>query len=77
MTANISEGYGRYYYQEAIKFYRVARGSIYELKDHLISCYDLTFVYSEVYEKGIILIEEAKMKLNGYMRYLRSRQGKK
>src|ERR1700722_15915940 len=37
-TANISVGYGRYHYQEGIQFYRVSRGSIYELKDHLISC---------------------------------------
>lgn len=43
-TANISEGYGRHYRQESVKFYRISRGSIYELKDHLISCYDCDFV---------------------------------
>jgi four helix bundle protein len=42
VTANISEGYGRYHYQEGIQFYRIARGSLYELKDHLISCFDFT-----------------------------------
>jgi four helix bundle protein len=26
ITANIAEGYGRYYYQEAIQFCRIARG---------------------------------------------------
>lgn len=40
-TANIAEGYGRFHYQEGIQFYRIARGSLYELKDHLISCHDL------------------------------------
>src|SRR6187455_2185094 len=44
VTANISEGYGRYNYQEGIQFYRIARGSIYELKDHLTSCLDLSFI---------------------------------
>ena len=29
VTANISEGYGRYHYQEGIQFYRISRGSIY------------------------------------------------
>ncbi len=39
-TANIAEGYGRFHYQEGIQFYRISRGSLYELKDHLISCHD-------------------------------------
>lgn len=51
-TANISEGYGRYHYQEGIQFYRVARGSIYELKDHLTSCYDLDFITKKILTKA-------------------------
>ena len=75
-TANISEGYGRYYYQEGIKFYRVSRGSINELKDHLISCYDLEFIDKQIYDKGISLIEETKSILNGYMRYVSAKERK-
>ena len=73
-TANISEGYGRYYYQEGIKFYRISRGSIYELKDHLISCYDFNFIIKEVFEKGIFLIEDAKVTLNGYIKFVKSQK---
>jgi len=69
-TANISERYGRYHYQEGIQFYRISRGSIYELKDHLISCYDLGFVRKNIFEKGIDLIEDAKVTLNGYIKYI-------
>jgi len=69
-TANISEGYGRFHYQEGIQFYRISRGSIYELKDHLISCYDLGYVNKEVFEKGISLIEDSKVTLNGYIKYV-------
>jgi len=69
-TANIAEGYGRYHYQEGIQFYRIARASIYELKDHLISCSDLTFIPPEIFEKGLSLIEDAKLTLNGYIRYV-------
>jgi hypothetical protein len=36
ITANIAEGYGRYHYLRRIQFYRISRGSLYELKDHLI-----------------------------------------
>jgi len=73
-TANISEGYGRYHYQEGIQFYRVSRGSIYELKDHLISCYDFNFIRKEVFEKRISLIEDAKVTLNGYIKFVKSQK---
>jgi four helix bundle protein len=35
VTANISEGYGRFHFQENIQFCRQARGSLFELIDHL------------------------------------------
>lgn len=75
-TANISEGYGRYHYQEGIQFYRISRGSIYELKDHLISCLDFKFINEEIYEEGIILIEDAKITFNGYTGYVKRRKSK-
>lgn len=70
ITANITEGYGRYHYQEGIQFYRISRGSLYELKDHLISCKDFDFIDHACYEKGIFLIEDAKVTLNGYIKYV-------
>jgi len=73
-TANISEGYGRYNYQEGIQFYRISRGSIYELKDHLISCYDLDFISKEVFEKGISLLEDTKVTLNGYIKFVNTQK---
>lgn len=36
-TQNIAEGYGRFHFQEGMQFYRVSRGSLYELKDAIIS----------------------------------------
>lgn len=38
LTANIAEGYGRFHYKENIQFCRIARGSAYELLDHIIAC---------------------------------------
>jgi four helix bundle protein len=40
VTANIAEGFGRYSYQENIQFCRLARGSAYEVRDHLITATD-------------------------------------
>lgn len=73
-TANISEGYGRYHYQEGIQFCRIARGSIHELKDHLTSCYDLEFISKEHYDTGIVLIENATLTLNGYIKFLQEKK---
>ena len=72
-TTNISEGYGRYHYQEGIQFYRISRGSLYELKDHLISCYDLKYIDDCLKIEGEELIESAKVTLNGYINYVISK----
>ena len=76
ITANIAEGYGRYHYQEGIQFYRISRGSLYELKDHLISCYDFNYIDKGLKEEGEKLIESAKITLNDYINYVKSKQGK-
>ena len=35
VTANLAEGYGRFHYAENIQFAKQARGSLYEIIDHL------------------------------------------
>ncbi len=73
-TANISEGYGRFHYQEGIQFYRISRGSIYELKDHLITCFDLEYIDKNLYNEGLQLIETAKRILNGYIKFVKNQK---
>ena len=73
-TANISEGYGRFHYQESMQFYRISRGSLYELKDHLISCLDLNYITSELFDKLFQMAEEAIKLLNGYIRYIKGKK---
>ena len=73
-TANIAERYGRFHYQEGIQFYRISRASLYELKDHLISCLDLGYVKQELVDECIKLIEKAKITLNGYINYIKSKK---
>ena len=68
-TANIAEGYGRFHFKESIQFYRISRGSQFELKDHLISCLDLKFIGKELFDEGINLLETSIKTLNGYIRY--------
>ena len=40
ITENIAEGYGRFHYQEAIQFCRIARGSLMETYDPLSNALD-------------------------------------
>ena len=76
ITANFAEGYGRFHFQESIQFYRISRGSLYELKDHLITCYDLSYVDDKLLAEGTTLIEEAKKLINGWVNYVRTQMSK-
>jgi four helix bundle protein len=77
-TRNIAEGYGRYHYQENIQFCRISRGSMYELKDDLITCLDEKFIADVDYKKAIDLLVKGITILNGYINYLeRAKQGTK
>jgi four helix bundle protein len=49
ITANIAEGYGRYHYQEAIQFCRIARGSLLETYDHLSSALDEEYLSENLF----------------------------
>lgn len=73
ITANIAEGYGRYHYREGIQFYRISRGSLYELKDHLKSCSDLGYCNEELMQEGEKLIENAKVTLNSYINFVKAK----
>lgn len=76
-TANIAEGYGRFHFQEGIQFYRISRGSIYELKDHLYSCFDLGYIEAPLFEEGKALIEKSKITLNGFIKYVEKQKVEK
>ena len=73
ITSNIAEGYGRYHFREGIQFYRISRASLYELKDHLISCFDLEFINKEDFSITLNLIESAKTTLNGFIKFVRNK----
>ncbi len=70
ITENIAEGYGRYHFQENIQFCRQSRGSLYEIKDQLISAHDNNYISEEDQAKGQKLIMIALALLNGYINYL-------
>ena len=74
ITANIAEGYGRFHYQENIQFCRQSRGSLYELKDHILTCFECRYIKNEEKEKMLEKITHAIIILNGYIKMLRNRK---
>ena len=68
VTANLAEGYGRFGYQENAQFCRQARGSVYELRDHIITCMDECFISKDEGSKLDAMLQRVAMMLNGYLR---------
>lgn len=69
-TANIAEGYGRFHYLDTAKFCSNARGSAYEVLDHLIAAHDEGMIGGDLFSAGEKLVEHSVKLLNGYIHYL-------
>jgi len=74
LTNNISEGHGRYHYQENIQFCRHSRGSLEELIDDINICMGEQYCEEDdllqLKSEGFQLLK----KINGYIKYLKSRK---
>ena len=71
---NISEGYGRYHFQENIQYCRQARGSAYELINHLITSCDCEYINADTlasYKNQIIRCIKIT---NGYITFLKKQK---
>jgi four helix bundle protein len=74
--ANIAEGYGRFYYQDNVRFCYNARGSLEEILSHLIFSFEVDFIPAELYQELEAEGEEIEKMLNGYIAFLKkSKQG--
>lgn len=67
-AANIAEGFSRYYYNDKIRFYYNARGSISETQSHLFCARDLSFLKEEEFKHLFSSGEEIKKLINGLIR---------
>lgn len=65
ICANIAEGFGRYHAQESIQFYRTARGSLSEVKSHLLLSFDQKYIDKSKLDELFGLIDEVGKMLNG------------
>lgn len=73
-TANIAEGFGRFHYQENIQFCRQAKGSLFEIIDHLITSHDECYIDDEKYNVLKALSYRCIKVLNAYIASLKKRK---
>jgi four helix bundle protein len=64
IPGNIAEGFGRYNYQESIQFYRIARGSLSEIKSDIYCSFDASYIDEKIKNKILEKIEIVNKMLN-------------
>lgn len=64
IPGNIAEGFGRFHFQESIQFYRIARGSLNEIKSDIYCSFDAGYINEEVQNKIISQIVKINKMLN-------------
>ncbi len=71
IAANIAEGYGRYYYQEGIRFAYIARCSLEETYNHLAYAKEMGYFSDEVFTGLLLHMKEIRKLIDGYINYLK------
>ena len=71
IPANIAEGYGRFYFQEGVRFCYIARGSLEETFSHLTLAHKLDYLDDETYKRLNDQIIELRRMISGYIAFLK------
>jgi len=74
---NIAEGHTSYYYQDKIKGFNVARKEAGETQNHIRALQDKGYITAKIARDIIIRYEEVMRGINGYIRWIREKQGAK
>ncbi len=78
IPANVAEGFGRFYYQDNIRFCYNARGSLEETLSHLALAGEVKLIPDTLFESLAEDGEKLSQPLSGYIAYLkRTKQGEK
>ena len=68
ISANLSEGFGRYHYKESKNFGYYSRGSLFETKTWLTKAHNRKLINSEDFSHFISDIDKIGVKLNNYIK---------
>ncbi|RJP62138.1 MAG: four helix bundle protein [Ignavibacteriales bacterium] len=67
VAANLSEGFGRFFYKEEKQFCYYSRGSLFETKTWLTKASNRKLISSEDFEKFVQQINDIGVRLNNYI----------
>ncbi len=73
VPANIAEGTGRFHFRDRVNFYLASRGSLYELRSHLLIAGELGFVAREGLQPVLEAMDLLGVKLNNLISATRKR----
>ena len=65
IPANIAEGFGRIYLKDSVQFYRVAMGSLGEVKSDVYLCFDRGYIENAELDEYLRQIEKVGKLVNG------------
>jgi four helix bundle protein len=71
VTHNIAEGHGRFHFFDNSRFCSLARGSLNEVLDQMITCHDDSLIEEGLYHDGREHFNKTLRILNGYMSWLK------
>ena len=74
ISANIAEGYGRYFYKESKQFYFYSRGSIQETKSWLSKCGRRGIIEPEKCNELLAKSEKILAMLNAFIKFVAKSQ---
>jgi four helix bundle protein len=68
---NIAEGFGRGSFKENIRFCRISRGSLLEVRDQLYAAMDYGFINQDTFSYLYNLNIDLEQNINGYIGFLK------
>ncbi|TDI66474.1 MAG: four helix bundle protein [Bacteroidetes bacterium] len=77
IPSNIAEGCGRQHYKDSLRFFFIARGSLYELETQIYLAKDQSYINKEISKKLMFQIEKCRKLLSGFINYYKDQSTKK
>jgi len=72
IEANIAEAFGRFHFLDKVNFYLNSRGSLEELKNHLITSFDLGLINEYFFEQITAKMSEVREEINKVIKSFRA-----
>ena len=76
IPSNIAEGCGRQHYKDSLRFFFIARGSLYELETQIYLATDQTYINKEISMKLMFQIEKCRKLISGFINYYKDQSTK-